>query len=274
MQSTNTVRFHQHGQEAFIDTIACEEVLNIDIIYGPSYNHSVHRLASTMRTPGHDRELVVGLLYSLDIINSMSDIVDIAMCPRGKWDPQSQQTITIMLSETINFSPVDFSFGHARYSSCGVCGSSSINASNSVVCEHEMDLKVSAKLLTSLPSKMFTMQEVFSMTGGCHAAALFDNAGILQGSFEDVGRHNALDKLIGHMFAKNCLPLTTSILLLSSRASFEIVQKAARAGIRVVAVIGAITSLALDVARQNNITLVGFLRPERLNVYTHTERIF
>lgn len=271
MRAVDITRFSHYNQEALNDIIAEEEALNIDIIYGPAYNRTTHRLATTMRTPGADHELAVGLVYSLGIIEHAREIGRLLPCQRGSLEDDTQATLSISLIEDIKFSPLDFSFGHPRYSGCGICGSAQINGE--LTQQHETNFQVTASLLSSLPQKMLAAQTIFALTGGVHAAALFDEPGNLMACFEDVGRHNALDKLIGSFLIKDDVPLSRNILLLSSRASFEIIQKASRAQIPVVAVVGAVSSLAVQVAHESNITLVGFLRNARCNVYTHARRV-
>lgn len=271
MLALDITRFSIRGHEPINDIIAEEETLNIDIVYGPAYNRTTHRLATTMRTPGADHELAVGLLYSLGIIKHAQEIEGLLTCQRGTLDASAQATLTISLIETVKFSPLNFSFGHPRYSGCGICGSAQI--SGGLAHLHETDLQISAPLLSSLPEKMLAAQTVFALTGGVHAAALFNESGDLIACYEDVGRHNALDKLIGSFLIKDDVPLSKNILLLSSRASFEIIQKASLAQIPIVAVVGAVSSLAVKVAHESTITLVGFLRNERCNVYTHARRV-
>ncbi len=160
-------------------------------------------------------------------------------------------------------------------SSCGVCGKASIEAVTATVPTHAVasDLRVDAALLPTLPERARRAQQVFEQTGGLHAASLFDVHGNLLASYEDVGRHNATDKLVGSLLLRDALPATSSILLLSGRASFELLQKAMAAGIPVVVAMGAPSSLAVDLAERAGILLAGFLRPHSYNVYTHAERL-
>lgn len=252
------------------DLLAQEEPLIIDIEYGPLHNRTRQRLTTTMRTPGNDVELAIGLLFSLGIVTSMTDIIDITPCQRKVLLQEESALLTVQLTHTTTFSPHSFSFGHARYSSCGICGSHELPATAKIFAT---TFSLKAATLIALPEKMRAHQTIFHHTGGVHAAALFDQKQNLLALFEDVGRHNALDKLIGHALATGRLNLSECILLLSSRASYEIIQKAASAQIPVVAVMGAVSTLAVSEALKSNISLIGFLRTERLNVYTHEQRI-
>ncbi len=266
-----TVAVTQHPRNQEDDTIAIEKVLAIDVVHGPSFNRKWCRLTTTMRSPGHDRELVVGLLFSLGIIDKVNDIIAIDPCIGSRLQGASEDTLTVELDYDREFQPLNFLTGHTRYSGCGVCGSHEIpqpmcNTSSAP------DVCVDASTLLRLPELISSNQPIFNETGGCHGAALFTRDASLYALFEDVGRHNALDKLIGHCLI-NSHSLASTIAVLTSRASFEIVQKAARAGILIVVVMGAVSSLAVDVAREHNLTLVGFLRADRFNVYTAPERI-
>lgn len=271
MHSLPKISIDKTGCHHAEDYVAEENVLNIDLVYGPVYNRSHYHLSSILRTPDHDRELVLGLLFSLGIIHDHNDVEDTAVCPRNKLDDTTHHTITISLRPTIAFSPLDFSCAIPRFSGCGMCSSSHIDTDPDILAGGNMKLDIS--VLLSLAQKMAHVQPVFSKTGGTHAAALFSQEGSLIAGFEDVGRHNALDKLIGFMLTYDRDILQSGILLMSSRASFEIIQKAARAQIPFVATFSAASSLAIQLADQSHITLVGFLRHERCNVYTHPQRL-
>ena len=253
------------------DLVALEDVLAIDIIYGQAFHRKWCRLTSTMRSPGHDRELCFGLLFSLGIIENTRDILALEHCARSRLEGRGYQTITVHLAYELDYQPLDFLSGHPRYSGCGVCGSRDVPMPQAVE-KTAADISIDASVLLALPAEIACHQQIFSQTGGCHAAALFDVDGALYALFEDVGRHNALDKLIGHTLLAS-YNAQTSILVLTSRASFEIVQKAHRAGIFLVVAMGAVSSLAVDLAAENGITLVGFLRAGRFSVYTHPHRI-
>lgn len=252
------------------DTVAEEAPLAIDVVYGKAHHRKSSRLTVTMRSPGHDEELVLGLLFSLGIIDSVGDIAALSPCARPMLERTDIATITAALTYDREFQPLDFLAGHARYAGCGVCGGHVLP--NAHGCASLFHGVVDAASLRVSPAKMALAQHEFQTTGGSHAAALFTEHGQLLSLFEDIGRHNALDKLIGYFLARR--EPSRGFLVMSSRASFEIVQKAARANIALIAVMGAVSTLAVDLAHKHGITLVGFLRTERFNVYTHPERIW
>jgi FdhD protein len=250
------------------DTIAIEEPLEIRIVFGPSVERTQKPISVTMRTPGDDEELAVGFLFTEGIIDSCANIKDVYAVTQC--NTQKQNIVVVELIENcipnLNTSERNF----YTSSSCGVCGKGSIQ-SIKTVSRFQNDaasiVEVELATLYQLAEKLTGAQSNFSTTGGIHAAGLFSASGYLIQLCEDVGRHNALDKLIGHSLLKNWLPLSSSILLLSGRASFELLQKAAMAGISVVVAIGAPSSLAVETAKELNITLIGFLKQNRLNIY-------
>ncbi|WP_461451925.1 formate dehydrogenase accessory sulfurtransferase FdhD [Mucilaginibacter sp.] len=256
------------------DALAIEEPLEIRLEFGPKHSRQIQNISVTMRTPGNDQELALGFLFTEGIITQQKDIAHIEhsfiACAENK-----ENTIVVSLNEdTIpNLRNTERNF--YTTSSCGVCGKGSISAIRTVsVYEAQDDANfISAAILHELPLSLSKHQKVFADTGGLHASALFMPNGELLFLREDVGRHNALDKLIGAALNDNLLPLTKNILLLSGRASFELVQKAAMAGITVIAAVGAPSSLAVELANEFNITLIGFLRNERFNIYTAAHRI-
>jgi FdhD protein len=254
------------------DTIAIEAPLKIDLVFGHKHNRNLFPLTTVMRTPGHDIALVVGLLYSLGIVNKLKDILDILPCRRNLYEPTKLHRITISLDYDRKFSP-DFSFENLpRFSSCGTCANYDLPRLSNNVALSKNELLLTAATLNRLQKTMILRQKIFQETGGVHAAASYSYDGEICDLFEDVGRHNALDKLIGNAFLTK-KDLSANILLLSSRASFEIIQKASYANISIVAVMGAVSSLAISAAIQCGITLVGFLRDDRFNIYTNTTRV-
>ncbi len=244
------------------DSLAVEEPLEIRV-RGRS-------VAVTMRTPGHDRELAAGFLLTERIIRQRQDLVEIAMC-RASQEPEN--TLNVFLRSGVE---VDFA-ALTRHvfasSSCGLCGKASIEAVKQHFPPVDSNSTVAARTLARLPERMRQAQKTFARTGGLHAAAIFDAKGKLLVLREDIGRHNAVDKVIGHGVLKNKLPFDQHILLVSGRASFEILQKALAARISVVAAVSAPSSLAVEFARANGQTLVGFLRGSTMNIYSHPERI-
>lgn len=250
------------------DCVAVEEPLEIRVAR-EGEGGSGRAVSITMRTPGHDRELAAGFLYGEGLIRDRSDVVAIAPCG------QSGNVIRVELprGSTLDLSRLERNFYTS--SSCGVCGKASIEAVTETVpsCAVESDLRVDAALLPSLAGRARSAQQAFDQTGGLHAATLFDANGTLLASYEDVGRHNAMDKLVGSLFMAGGLPASRNLLLLSGRASFELLQKAMAAGIPVVVAMGAPSSLAVELAERAGITLAGFLRASSYNVYTHPARL-
>ena len=251
------------------DLLAIEEPLEIHISFMRNGIRVTKSISVTMRTPGQDEELSVGFLFTEGIIRHSKQLKSI---PSGLLE-NNKVLITLNDNENPNLPATERNF--YTTSSCGVCGKSSIDAIKTVsVFGKENDqIAVNPGILLNLTAELERQQSIFKSTGGLHASALFD----LEGGFlmlrEDVGRHNALDKAIGALFLKDQLPLRNHILLLSGRASFELIQKAGMAGIRIVVAIGAPSSLAVELAEENNVTLIGFLRKETFNIYSGHERI-
>lgn len=246
-----------------IDTLATEEPLEIRIGIGKT-----HRAVSiTMRTPNHDAALAAGFLFTEGILQSPEQIKSIKHC--GKF-PNNENTIRVDLAENVRLDFKKLARNFYTTSSCGVCGKSSLEAlvnAGAKPVKAVNSAEISAEIIHQLPAILRKNQTVFDETGGLHAAALFDFAGNLLDLKEDVGRHNAVDKLIGTQFLKGKLPLTEKILFLSGRASFELVQKAVMAQIPAICAVGAPSSLAVEAAREFNVALFGFVRDRRFNVY-------
>jgi FdhD protein len=251
------------------DKVAVEEPLQIQLEYSTASGRMLKNIAVTMRTPGNDEELAAGFLFTEGIIKNGEAISEI------KRLHIDENIVQVILKE--NVMPVLGNAARNFYttSSCGVCGKASIDAINTVsVFSAEKDsLQINATVLYHLQDNIKEQQQVFEDTGGIHASALFDCNGKFIMLREDVGRHNALDKIIGAALMKHELPLNNCLLFLSGRASFELVQKAVMAGIKVIAAVGAPSSLAVEMAKENSVTLIGFLRNERFNIYSGKERI-
>lgn len=252
------------------DLLATEEPLEIRLEFNETGRRVQKNLSVTMRTPGHDFELATGFLYTEGIINSTTDIASITYCKADNGN-----IVCISLNDNIKPNIGNLERNFYTTSSCGVCGKASIESVKTVcpIPDSIDSLRVPHTLICQLPDKLRAQQDVFENTGGLHACALFDMGGNLLLSREDVGRHNALDKLIGAALNDNMLPLDKHILMLSGRASFELVQKAIMAGIKIIAAVGAPSSLAADMAEERGITLIGFLRGERFNIYSGAERV-
>ncbi len=228
-------------------------------------------IATTMRTPGHDEELAAGFLLSDGVVRASSAITNFSR-PRAARNPDN--IIVAYLAEGAAAKISGTRHGTIS-SSCGICGKESIDAIRQqlppIVSAH--DARIELATLLAMPARMREKQGEFARTGGIHAAALFDFAGDLQTLREDIGRHNAVDKVIGRAFLDGKIPLGQSALLVSGRASFEIMQKALAAGIPIVASVSAPSTLAMEFARECNQTLIGFLRPPAFNIYAHVERV-
>lgn len=245
------------------DLLAVEEPLEIRLEYGPAGQRVQKNLSVTMRTPGTDDDLAAGFLFTEGIVQRAADIAGI----RG-----FANSVTVVLSPDLAVDLQKLERHFYTSSSCGVCGKTSIDAVKTAT-HHSLtapngDWAISPEIIYTLPDALRRVQDTFDVTGGLHASALFDRAGRLLALREDVGRHNALDKLIGHYFRQGLVPLGEHILLLSGRASFELLQKAAMAGIRIVCAVGAPSSLAVETAESFGIALIGFLRDNRFNVYS------
>lgn len=261
--------------ETYLDTLAIEEPLEIRIAFGTKPNRIRRNISVTMRTPGDDTELAIGFLFTEGVIKARNEISDVLQSLAAADDLQ-ENIILIELEENVIPTLQNSERNFYTTSSCGVCGKGSIEAirTTSVFNLNEKDnLKVSKEILLRLPGLLRDHQNIFDATGGLHACALFSPEGDFLQLREDVGRHNALDKLIGYALNEGLLPLENTVLLLSGRASFELIQKAAMAGIRMIAAVGAPSSLAVGLAAEFGITLVGFLRESRFNIYTMAHRI-
>ena len=247
------------------DRLATEEPMEIRVDEPGGEQRTI---AVTMRTPGHDFELAAGFLLTEGLIGP-DDLRGVRYCDVPR-EEQRYNVVTVAVGR-----PLPDLAARAFYttSSCGVCGKASLDALDVHCAPVAPGPAVEPEILTGLPDELRRVQRVFDRTGGLHAAALFDADGTLLSSREDVGRHNAVDKIVGAELMTRSLPLAGRILLVSGRASFEIVQKAAVAGIPMVCAVSAPSSLAVDAARRFGMTLVGFLRDERFNVYSHAERI-
>jgi FdhD protein len=256
------------------DALAIEEPLEIRLEYGTINQRQVKNISVTMRTPGNDAELARGFLFTEGIIKDIQDITGIEHCFIACTE-NKENVIQVSLNADVEPHLQNTDRNFYTTSSCGVCGKGSINAIRTVSAFGEQidSNTINSEVLYQLPDILRRHQKVFEDTGGLHACALFKTSGELLLVREDVGRHNALDKLIGAAIKKKLLPLTENILMLSGRASFELVQKAAMAGINLIAAVGAPSSLAVQLAEEFNITLVGFLRGRRFNIYTAAHRI-
>ncbi len=275
-----------------MDSIAVEEPLEIRIVHGSAGSRWTKSISVTMRTPGNDAELAVGFLLAEGVIRDAGDVqsvrsdrsgeenlapLDLAGDRRNRIDLSAREAaniVTVELMPEIEIPQSTLERNFYTTSSCGVCGKASLLALRTACPpRHENTFSIDAETLCRLPNRLRSAQGIFQQTGGLHAAALFAANGTMDSLREDVGRHNAVDKLLGAALLADRLPLRDRLLLLSGRASFELLQKALMGGIPMVAAVGAPSSLALEVAREFDITLVGFLRGDRFNVYHGAGRI-
>jgi FdhD protein len=255
------------------DALAVEEPLEIRI--RPADSVGAKTFVTTMRTPGNDEELVAGLLFAEGVLEFREDLLGLERPVDPRIDPELRANVMIAtVAPDAQKRGEKLVRGTVMGSACGVCGKTSIeNVIPSDAPPLVSDLRISPELLFALPGRLREGQSVFSKTGGLHAAGLFDAGGRLQALREDIGRHNATDKLVGRFLLRDELPLADSVLMVSGRAGFEIVQKAYSAGIPIVASVSAPSSLAVELADATGLTLVGFLRERRYNVYAHPARI-
>jgi FdhD protein len=254
------------------DAVAVEEPLEIRLGRVVDGKLRLQPVSITMRTPGDDFELAAGFLFTEGILKSSDQIREILHCGKGKG---ASNTLRVELAAGVDVDMKRLERNFYTTSSCGVCGKTSLEAlaTGAQPVATPAGFTVDAHLIDELPERLRSKQHAFRSTGGLHASALFSRTGELLGLREDVGRHNALDKLIGARFLAGTLPANDTILFLSGRASFELLQKAVMAGIPVVCAVGAPSSLAIEAAREFGLTLLGFVRGNRFNVYAGQERL-
>jgi FdhD protein len=241
------------------DSLAVEEPLEIRV--------RGQAIAVTMRTPGHDEELAAGFLLTEGILKRREDIVEIALCRSEPAATLTGNILNVFLAPNVELDFDRLTRHVFSASSCGLCGKASIETVHQQFAPVVTPLEVPLPILLTLPSKLRAAQKTFDSTGGLHAAGLFTSNGELIVAREDIGRHNAVDKVLGHAFFNNSLPLNDRILMVSGRASFEIMQKALAAGIRSIAAVSAPSSLAVEFARESNQALYGFVRETSANRY-------
>jgi FdhD protein len=250
------------------ETLAVEEPLEIRVNGRP--------ITVTMRTPGSDFELAQGFLLTEGVIGHRDDVVTVRYCRGTDTDGvTTYNVLDVSLAPTVPAPEVDVTRNFYTTSSCGVCGKASLDAVRLIsrYSPDDVPARVAAETLSAMPAQLRCAQKVFASTGGLHAAALFDVDGTMLVVREDIGRHNAVDKVIGWALQSGQIPLSTAVLLVSRRASFELTQKVVMAGAPVLAAVSAPSSLAVDLAGQSGVTLVAFLRSDSMNVYTRGDRI-
>ena len=255
------------------DVLAAEEPLEIRLIWDEAGETKRKSISVTMRTPGSDFELAAGFLFGESILANREDVLDVAYCA-DEDEEQTYNIVTVTLRPGLQPDLERLERNFFTTSSCGVCGKASLEALEVAGCEVlAPGFTIAAATVQGMPGRLREAQRVFESTGGLHAAGLFATDGQLVAVREDVGRHNALDKLIGEQFLARQTPLSDYALMLSGRASFELLQKALVAGIPVVCAVGAPSSLAVELAESFGITLAGFVRADGFNVYCGRERL-
>ena len=257
------------------DLLAVEEPLEIRVVFGPAEKRTGKSLSITMRTPGHDFELAAGFLLSESIVSNVNQIERFEFCGPVAKGRNEANTVQVELVPGVDVDTKRLQRHFYTTSSCGICGKASLEAikAQGLTPLSQNDVKVTADVIRSLPDVLRTRQDVFDRTGGLHAAGLFDRFGNLISIREDVGRHNALDKLIGEQLLAGKIPLSEQILVVSGRASFELLQKALVASLPMMVAVGAPSSLAVELAEEFNLTLIGFASQTRFNVYSAPHRI-
>jgi FdhD protein len=261
--------------EAVADYVAVEEPLEIRLGFSTPDGRATRSVSITMRTPGNDRELAAGFLYTEAIIRRPEDIASIETCGPPAPDSGNHNVIRIDLLPDVTVDLGKLQRHFYTTSSCGVCGKTSLDAIRVALAEpfKDVDTRFSRAVLTTIPDALRQAQHTFEETGGLHAAAAFDSKGDLSVTMEDVGRHNAVDKVVGSLLLNKELPANELGLMVSGRASFELMQKALVAGIPLLAAVSAPSSLAVQLAIEFNMSLIGFLRGDTFNIYAGEERI-
>lgn len=257
------------------DEVAVEEPLEIRLGFSTPDGRAARSISITMRTPGHDRELAAGFLFTESIIHSRSDIAGIETCGPPAPDSGNHNVVRVELDAAVEVDLGRLQRHFYTTSSCGVCGKTSIDALRVAGIEplDGVDARFGRSVVTALPGRLRAAQATFDKTGGLHAAAAFDTSGELVTVMEDVGRHNAVDKVVGSLLLADRLPANSLGLMVSGRASFELMQKALVAGMPLLAAVSAPSSLAVQLAREFDATLVGFLRDQNFNIYSGARRI-
>jgi FdhD protein len=265
-----------NGQQASLqDSVAVEEPLEIRIGFSTPDGRATRSVSITMRTPGNDEELAAGFLYGESIISHAGDIASIEVCGPPAPDSGNHNVIRVDLRADVEFDLGRLQRHFYTTSSCGVCGKTSLDALRAVGALEQSGNTTSfpTSVLVTIPGKLRAAQATFEETGGLHAAAAFDTSGALVVTMEDVGRHNAVDKVIGALLLQDNLPAKDLGLMVSGRASFELMQKALMAGMPLLAAVSAPSSLAVQLATEFDVTLVGFLRDNNFNIYAGEQRI-
>ena len=268
-------QIHGTARQTRDDRVAVEEPLEIRLGYESDGGRVESSVSITMRTPGDDAELATGFLFTEAIIQEASDVAFVKPCGTPAPDSGNINVVRVELESGVDVDLDRLRRHFYTTSSCGVCGKASLDALRvlGTGLRNDNEIRFRKDILTALPDKLRAAQKTFDETGGLHAAAAFNTAGELLVTHEDVGRHNAVDKVVGTLLSRGLLPASNLGLIVSGRASFELMQKALMAGMPLLAAVSAPSSLAVDLAREFNVTLVGFLRGDTFNIYAGEERI-
>jgi len=271
----NVTKLKENNTEEIKDSVSVEEPLEMNLKFKTNGNWKVENLSITMRTPGNDEDLIAGFLFNERIVENFSDIEKIEKEGEevGDYNIQNKITATINNSKNIDIGKLKRNF--LTNSSCGICGKTSLD-SVEVIKNDKLDLsypKIEKKIILNSPKLLINEQSEFAKTGGIHASSLINDSGKVIATREDVGRHNALDKLIGHTHKKKLIDNKSQFIACSGRLNFELVQKALMSNIGLMAGVGAPTSLAIDLAKRFDMTLLGFVKNNSFNIYSNKERV-
>ena len=271
-RSERVTRFRDGASNTDRDTLAVEEPLEIRVAWAEEGARRVEPLAVTMRTPGDDFELVAGFLHGEGLVRGAGDLKELIYCSGPEEQEYNVVEARLAPGRSVDVEALRRNF--YTTSSCGVCGKASLDAVSAIGCARiASETAIDALAVNRFPERLLDRQRVFDRTGGLHAAGLFDTQGAPLVVMEDVGRHNAVDKVVGRTLLDRALPASERVLVVSGRASFELVQKAVAAGIPILVAVGAPSSLAVDLARRFDQTLIGFAREDGFNVYSGGWRV-
>ena len=269
------IKLKNNNTEEIKDSVAIEEPLEMILKFKKSGNWQTENISITMRTPGNDEDLIAGFLYNEKIVDNIEQIKKIEKKGEIVGDYNLQNKIEATINDIKNIDIGKLKRNFLTNSSCGVCGKTSLD-SLEIIKSNKLDLsfpKINKKVILNSPKLLFNEQSEFSKTGGIHASALIDKSGKVIATREDVGRHNALDKLIGHVQKNKLIDNHSQFIACSGRLNFELIQKGLMSNIGIMAGVGAPTSLAVDLAKRFGMTLLGFVKKESFNIYTNKERI-
>ena len=269
------IKLKNNNTEEIKDSVSIEEPLEMILKFKKSGNWQTENISITMRTPGNDEDLIAGFLYNEKIVDNIQQIKKIEKKGEIVGDYNLQNKIEATINDIKNIDIGKLKRNFLTNSSCGVCGKTSLD-SLEIIKSNKLDLsfpKISKKVILNSPKLLINEQSEFSKTGGIHASALIDKSGKVIATREDVGRHNALDKLIGHVQKNKLIDNHSQFIACSGRLNFELIQKGLMSNIGIMAGVGAPTSLAIDLAKRFGMTLLGFVKKESFNIYTNKERI-